>query len=59
MTQCRSDPQKTRTDAELISALQRVWLLPRDGPPEPAVEAKFSLDSKVGDEGMLSHLSAH
>jgi ABC-type multidrug transport system fused ATPase/permease subunit len=45
------DPQGTRTDAELISALQRAWLLPREGPPDPAAEAKFSLDSKVGDEG--------
>jgi len=45
------DPQGLRTDAELISILQRAWLLPRDGPVDPAVEAKFSLDSVVGDEG--------
>ncbi|KZP09468.1 multidrug resistance-associated ABC transporter [Athelia psychrophila] len=45
------DPQGTRTDSELISALQRAWLLPRDGSVDPAAEAKFSLDSKVGDEG--------
>ncbi|KII85519.1 hypothetical protein PLICRDRAFT_319144 [Plicaturopsis crispa FD-325 SS-3] len=45
------DPQGTRTDAELISALQRVWLLPKDGPIDPATEAKFSLDSTVGDDG--------
>jgi len=45
------DPQGTRTDAELISALQRAWLLPRDGPADATVEAKFSLDSTVGDEG--------
>ncbi|KAJ7270615.1 multidrug resistance-associated ABC transporter [Mycena haematopus] len=46
------DPQASRTDAELISALQRAWLLPRDGePPDPAADAKFSLDSTIGDEG--------
>jgi ABC-type glutathione transport system ATPase component len=37
----------------MISALQRAWLLPRDGSPDPTAEAKFSLDSTVGDEGML------
>ena len=47
---CR-DPQGLRTDAELISSLQRSWLLPKDGPPDPAAEAKFSLDSIVGDDG--------
>ena len=47
---CR-DPQGSRTDAELISSLQRSWLLPKDGPPDPAAEAKFSLDSIVGDDG--------
>ncbi|KDR79232.1 hypothetical protein GALMADRAFT_243140 [Galerina marginata CBS 339.88] len=45
------DPQGLRSDAELISILQRAWLLPKDGPMDPAVEAKFSLDSSVGDEG--------
>ncbi|CAL1710985.1 unnamed protein product [Somion occarium] len=46
------DPQGTRTDAELISALKRAWLLPRDGSPvDPVVEAKFSLDASVSDEG--------
>ncbi|KAH9476201.1 ABC-type transporter cicA [Psilocybe cubensis] len=45
------DPQGLRTDAELISALQRSWLLPKSGPPDPVAEAKFSLDSTVGDEG--------
>ena len=47
------DPQRLRTDAELISSLQRSWLLPKDGPPDShsAAEAKFSLDSIVGDEG--------
>jgi ABC-type multidrug transport system fused ATPase/permease subunit len=49
-----SDPQRLRTDAELISVLQRAWLLPKDGSSDPAVEAKFSLDSTVGDEGLLS-----
>ena len=47
-----SDPQGTRTDAELISALKRAWLLPRDGTPADAItEAKFSLDAGVSDEG--------
>jgi len=47
------DPLGTRTDAELISLLQRAWLLPREGPVDPVVEAKFSLDSTVGDEGKV------
>lgn len=47
------DPQGTRTDAELISALQRAWLLPREGVSDPAAEAKFSLFSTVSDEGTL------
>ncbi|KAF8154551.1 multidrug resistance-associated ABC transporter [Crassisporium funariophilum] len=46
------DPQRLRTDAELISVLQRAWLLPKSGPVDPAVEAKFSLDSMIGDEGV-------
>ncbi|KAI0795014.1 multidrug resistance-associated ABC transporter [Abortiporus biennis] len=46
------DPQATRTDAEIISALKRAWLLPRDNSPvDPVVEAKFSLDATVSDEG--------
>jgi len=45
------DPQGLLTDAELISVLQQAWLLPRDGQPDPVIEAKFSLDSTVGDEG--------
>ncbi|KAI0718208.1 multidrug resistance-associated ABC transporter [Cerioporus squamosus] len=45
------DPQRTRTDAEIIDALRRAGLLPKDGPVDPTVEAKFSLDSTVGDEG--------
>ncbi|RPD56133.1 multidrug resistance-associated ABC transporter [Lentinus tigrinus ALCF2SS1-7] len=45
------DPQHSRTDAEIIDALKRAWLLPKDGPVDPAVEAKFSLDSAVSDEG--------
>jgi hypothetical protein len=57
IAQWRSDPQGTRTDVELISALQRSWLLPRDGPTDPTVEAKFSLNSAVSDEGMLSLIS--
>lgn len=49
------DPQQTKTDAELISALQRAWLLPKDGSVDPVAEAKFSLDSVVGDEGLSLH----
>ncbi|TFK49961.1 multidrug resistance-associated ABC transporter [Heliocybe sulcata] len=45
------DPQGTRTDAELISALQRAWLLPRDASSDQTHEAKFSLDASVSDEG--------
>ncbi|CAA7257506.1 unnamed protein product [Cyclocybe aegerita] len=45
------DPQRLRTDAELISVLQRAWLLPKEEPVDPAIEAKFGLDSIVGDEG--------
>ncbi|TFK23810.1 ATP-dependent bile acid permease [Coprinopsis marcescibilis] len=45
------DPQRTRTDAELIQVLQRAWLLPAEGPVDPSTEAKFSLDSVVGDDG--------
>jgi ATP-binding cassette, subfamily C (CFTR/MRP), member 1 len=46
-----SDPQKTRTDAELLSALQRAWLLPQDGSKDATAEAKFGLEAAVGDEG--------
>jgi hypothetical protein len=52
-----SDPQNTRTDAELLEALKRAWLLPRDGPADPATEAKFSLDASVSDEGDAWFLS--
>ncbi|KZS90158.1 multidrug resistance-associated ABC transporter [Sistotremastrum niveocremeum HHB9708] len=45
------DPLNTRTDAEIITALRRTWLLPQNGASDPAAEAKFSLDSVVGDEG--------
>jgi len=46
------DPRNSRTDAEIISALQRAWLLPREGSPsDPAAEAKFNLDAAVTDEG--------
>ena len=45
------DPQRSRTDAELISALRRAWLLPQVGVVDAVAEAKFSLDSSVGDEG--------
>lgn len=46
------DPQASRTDAELIEVLQKAWLLPKHGKVDPLTEAKFSLDAKVGDEGM-------
>ena len=46
------DPLSLRTDAELIEVLQRAWLLPKEGPVDSAVEAKFSLNSVVGDEGL-------
>ncbi|EJU01830.1 hypothetical protein DACRYDRAFT_52395 [Dacryopinax primogenitus] len=45
------DPTATRTDAELISALQRAWLLPQAGQSDPIAEAKFDLDGAVTDEG--------
>ncbi|KAJ7658484.1 multidrug resistance-associated ABC transporter [Mycena rosella] len=46
------DPQASKTDAELISVLQRAWLLPREGEPaDPTADSKFSLDSTIGDEG--------
>ncbi|KAJ3537700.1 hypothetical protein NM688_g6639 [Phlebia brevispora] len=45
------DPQGTRTDAEIIEALKRAWLLPREGHADPVTEAKFSLDASVSDEG--------
>lgn len=41
----------TRTDAELISVLQRCWLLPEAGKSDPVAEAKFDLNATVGDEG--------
>ena len=41
-----------RTDAEVIEVLKRAGLLPMDGQVDSAVEAKFSLDSVVGDEGL-------
>lgn len=45
------DPERARTDAELIFALQRTYLLPKDGEHDAAAEAKFSLDSVVSDDG--------
>lgn len=44
----------TRTDSEIIEALKRSWLLPREGPADPIAEAKFSLDAAVSDEGNQS-----
>ncbi|KAF9488932.1 multidrug resistance-associated ABC transporter [Pleurotus eryngii] len=46
------DPQKLRTDAELISILQTTGLLPLAGQQNPESEKKFSLDAVVGDEGL-------
>ncbi|KAG6873111.1 hypothetical protein C0995_002774 [Termitomyces sp. Mi166 len=46
------DPKRLRTDAELISVIQRAGLLSSANSPDPAVDAKFSLDSTVGDEGL-------
>lgn len=46
-----SDPEGTRTDAELIKTLQRTSLLPQKGILDPNAEAKFSLDSNIGDDG--------
>lgn len=55
---CDSDPQQSRTDAEVIEALRRAWLLPREGQPaDPIAEAKFGLNTAVGDEGSLPHSS--
>ncbi|KAG6889349.1 hypothetical protein C0992_005577 [Termitomyces sp. T32_za158] len=44
------DPKGLRTDAELISMIQRAGLLSSTKSSDPAAEAKFSLDSTVGDE---------
>lgn len=51
LTMSRRDPLGTHTDAELISALKRAWLIPREGPADPTAEAKFGLDANVSDEG--------
>lgn len=52
-----SDPQRLRTDAELIFVLQRAWLLPKDSMSDMHNnEAKFHLDALVGDEGMFNTL---
>jgi ATP-binding cassette subfamily C (CFTR/MRP) protein 1 len=45
------DPLNQSTDAELISVLQRVWLIPTAGDIDPAVETKFGLNATVSDEG--------
>lgn len=46
------DPLRLRTDAELISALHRVGLVPAEGVLDSAADAKFSLDTTVGYEGV-------
>jgi len=48
----RRDPQRTRTDVELISVLQRADIITTDKIADPVAEAKFGLDSVVNDEGM-------
>ena len=53
-----SDPQRLRTDAELISVLQRAWLVSKDSTnTKPSNEAKFHLDAPVGDEGIVFKIS--
>jgi len=47
------DPHKLRTDAELISAMQRASLIGANG-TDDTVEDKFMLDSIVSDEGEFS-----
>lgn len=46
------DPKGLRTDAELIDVIQRAGLLSSTNSPDPSAEAKFSLNSTVGDEGL-------
>ncbi|KAJ7036806.1 multidrug resistance-associated ABC transporter [Mycena alexandri] len=46
------DPEGSKTDSELLSVLQRAWLLPGEGEaPDPVADSKFSLNSTIGDEG--------
>ncbi|KAE9384457.1 P-loop containing nucleoside triphosphate hydrolase protein, partial [Gymnopus androsaceus JB14] len=46
------DPLGMRTDAELISVLQRACLLRKEQPSnQSSAELRFSLDSEIGDEG--------
>jgi len=46
------DPEGTKTDAEIISAMRRSWLIPNDGTQiDASTQAKFSLDASVTDEG--------
>lgn len=45
------DPHGTKTDAEIIYALQRASLLPPTGVSDPQAEEKFRLDASVNDEG--------
>lgn len=48
------DPQSARTDAEIMSALRRAWLIPQEDDADATVDAKFSLDATVSDEGRMS-----
>ncbi|KIY65429.1 multidrug resistance-associated ABC transporter [Cylindrobasidium torrendii FP15055 ss-10] len=45
------DPQGIRSDAELLSVLQRAGLLPQEASKDGSVEAKFNLGATVGDDG--------
>jgi ABC-type multidrug transport system fused ATPase/permease subunit len=49
LTYFLSDPIGARTDAELISALQRAWLLPREGEKQGQIRAIE--EKKVETEG--------
>jgi len=44
----------TRTDAELLEALRRAWLIPSSGAEEEDT-GKFNLDTVVSDEGLFFH----
>ncbi|KAJ2926067.1 hypothetical protein H1R20_g11028, partial [Candolleomyces eurysporus] len=45
------DPHHLRTDAEILTALQRASLLPAQGIVDQIAEDKFRLDASVTDEG--------
>ncbi|KAJ3538634.1 hypothetical protein NMY22_g5079 [Coprinellus aureogranulatus] len=45
------DPHGTRTDSEILYALQRSGLLPPSGTTDKVAEEKFRLDATVNEEG--------